>query len=412
MTAITGIHAREILDSRGNPTIEVDIYAENGMVSRAAVPSGASVGTLEACELRDGDELRYLGKGVQQAVKNVNHEIANTLTGMDVEEQYRIDRSMLMLDGTENKSRLGANAILAVSLANFKLAAMVSGMSPWRYISGLRGHALPSMFMNVLNGGAHANNPIAFQEFMICPSNHVPFADSLRMGVEIFHHLKKIIEKKGMSTSVGDEGGFAPDIQSPEEALDLIMKAIESARYRPGEDVRLALDVAASEFYKDGVYEVSDTQKLSSSELIAYYEKLHQNYPIISIEDPLSEHDWDGWKEASSVLNNKVQLVGDDIFVTNPTILKKAIQEQVGNAILIKPNQIGTLTETIETVELARAHGYGTMMSHRSGETEDATIAHLAVGLNTKQIKTGSLCRADRTAKYNELLRIAEEVSM
>lgn len=410
MTAITGVHAREILDSRGNPTLEVDLFAENGLMSRAAVPSGASVGTREAVELRDGNEDRYLGKGVEKAVKNVNQEISSAIMGIDVEDQTSLDHIMIALDGTENKSRLGANAILGVSLAAMKLAAASAGRSLWRYIAGLRGFSMPLMFMNVLNGGAHADNPIAFQEFMIVPTMKEHFPDSVRVGAEIFHHLKKKLNEKGLSTGVGDEGGFAPNIHTPEEALDLILSAIESAGYKPEDDVLLALDVAASEFYKDGKYDLGQGKLLTSAELVGYYENLVQKYPIISIEDPLSELDWDGWRDASARLNDLVQLVGDDIFVTNPTIFGKAIDESIANAILIKPNQIGTVTETIETVELAHESGYSCMMSHRSGETEDATIAHLAVGLNTRQIKTGSLCRADRTAKYNELLRISEEM--
>jgi enolase len=412
MTAIIDIIGREVLDSRGNPTVEVDVILENGIVGRAAVPSGASTGAHEAVELRDGDKKRYHGKGVLKAVENVNTTLFEALQGMDASEQTLIDQMMIDLDGTANKSKLGANAILGVSMAVAKAAAEDHGLPLYRYIGGNYAHLLPTPMMNIINGGAHADNPIDFQEFMIMPIKADSFADAVRMGSEVFHSLKKLLSTAGYNTGVGDEGGFAPNLQSTREALDFIMKAIADAGYVAGVDIALALDVAATEFFKDGVYHLEgEGKKLSSAEMVAYYADLVKSYPIISIEDGMSEDDWAGWKLLTDTLGDKVQLVGDDLFVTNPKRLKQGITSGTANAILIKVNQIGTLTETLQAVEMAKRAGYGVVFSHRSGETEDATIADLAVATNAGQIKTGSLSRADRTAKYNQLMRIEEELS-
>ncbi|MDX1949173.1 MAG: phosphopyruvate hydratase [Rickettsiales bacterium] len=412
MAEITAIYAREILDSRGNPTIEVDVELSDGAFGRAAVPSGASTGSLEALELRDGNKERYLGKGVQKACENVNGEIADALIGMDSNWQEAIDKTMINLDGTENKARLGANAILGVSLAVAKASAKSAGMMLCNYLGGLNANTLPVPMMNIINGGAHANNPIDIQEFMIMPVSASNIRDSIRMGAEIFHHLKKKLSDEGFSTAVGDEGGFAPNLKSSEEALSYIMKAIESAGYRPSEDVVIALDSASTEFYKDGKYHLEGEGKiLSYEEFIKYYSALVSKFPIKSIEDAMAENDAIGWKAITDELGKKVQLVGDDLFVTNPKILKKGIEQGLANAILIKVNQIGTLTETLEAVRIAHKAGYNSILSHRSGETEDTTISHIAVATNCGQIKTGSLCRTDRTAKYNELIRIEEFLS-
>ncbi len=411
MTAIIHIHAREIIDSRGNPTIEVDVGLEDGSFGRAGVPSGASTGTLEALELRDGNKKRYGGKGVQKAVANVNGEIADALIGMDAEDQLKIDQSMLELDGTENKSRLGANAILGVSLATAKAAADAVNLPLYRYVGGAGAHVLPVPLMNIINGGQHADNKLDIQEFMIMPLSAETMRDAIRMGAEIFHELKKRLSDDGLNTSVGDEGGFAPKIGKAEEALSYIMKAIEGAGYRAGEDVVLALDVAASEFYEDGKYILEGENKsLDFGKLLKYYENLVSKYPIISIEDPMAEDDHLGWKEMTALLGSRVQLVGDDLFVTNPEILARGIEDGLANALLVKVNQIGTLSETLQAVEMAHRAGYRAILSHRSGETEDTTIAHLAVATNCGQIKTGSLSRSDRLAKYNELIRIEEEL--
>jgi enolase len=411
MTAITAIRGRQILDSRGNPTVEVDVTLENGSFGRAAVPSGASTGAHEAVELRDGDKSRWGGKGVTKAVQSVNGEIAEALIGHDAEDQGEIDASMIALDGTENKGRLGANAILGVSLACAKAAANAAGEPLYRYIGDSTANMLPVPMMNIINGGAHADNPIDFQEFMIVPAGLPNFAEALRCGTEVFHALKSGLNKAGLATAVGDEGGFAPNIGSPREALDFIVKSIETAGYRAGSDVLLALDAAASEFYRDGAYHLDgEGRVLSSEEMTGYYEELSRDYPIASIEDGLAEDDWAGWKHLTERLGSRVQLVGDDLFVTNVTRLSRGIEEGIANSILIKVNQIGTLTETISAVRLAQSNGYTAVMSHRSGETEDATIADLAVALCTGQIKTGSLARSDRTAKYNQLLRIEEEL--
>jgi enolase len=413
MTAILGIHAREILDSRGNPTVEAEVLLEDGSLGRAAVPSGASTGTLEALELRDGEKHRYHGKGVLDAVGFVNGEIADTLTGMDAEEQRAIDRMLIELDGTENKGRLGANALLSVSLATAKAAALASGMSLYRYVGGAFAHRLPVPLMNIINGGAHADNPIDIQEFMIVPVGAEDMADAVRMGAEVFHTLKGLLKDAGHNTNVGDEGGFAPALKSSDEALSFIMKAIEKAGYKAGEDIMLALDAAASEFYKGGKYHLEGEGKtLDAGGLITYYADLVKRYPIASIEDACAEDDHDGWAALTSELGSKIQLVGDDLFVTNPRILKEGIAKGLANSVLIKVNQIGTLTETLQTVEMAHRAGYTTILSHRSGETEDTTIAHLAVATNCGQIKTGSLSRSDRTAKYNELMRIEEELGL
>jgi enolase len=411
MSAIVDVIAREVLDSRGNPTVEADVVLESGATGRAAVPSGASTGSREAIELRDGDKSRYLGKGVLKAVEYVNTEIAEALLGLDGEEQSRIDRVLIELDGTENKSRLGANAMLAVSCAVAKAAAEDAGLPLYRYLGGAGPMSLPVPLMNVINGGAHANNSIDLQEFMIVPVGAPSFREALRWGTEVFHHLKKIIHDKGWPTQVGDEGGFAPDLKSHEEALKLLMSAIEKAGYRPGEQVAIALDCAASEFYKDGKYHLEgEGLTLASSELVELWADWVARYPIVSIEDGMAEQDWDGWKLLTDKLGKKVQIVGDDLFVTNTKILKEGIQKGIANSILIKINQIGTMSETLAAIEMAKRAAYTNVISHRSGETEDTTIAEIAVGTNAGQIKTGSLSRSDRTAKYNQLLRIEEDL--
>ncbi len=410
MTTITDILAREILDSRGNPTVEVDVYLEDGTIGRAAVPSGASTGAHEAVELRDGGE-RYLGKGVEKAVNAVNTEILEAIVGLDVENQMEIDQTMIELDGTSNKGRLGANAILGVSLASAKAAATACGLPLYRYVGGSFAHLLPVPMMNIINGGEHADNPIDFQEFMIMPVGADTLRDAVRMGSEIFHTLKKELSAGGFNTAIGDEGGFAPALPSTISALDFIMKSIEKAGYRPGDDVYLAMDAASTEFYKDGKYVMEGEGKtFSSGEMAAYLADLIGKYPIFSIEDGLAEDDWDGWKELTSMIGGKCQLVGDDLFVTNTKRLKDGIKMGVGNSLLVKVNQIGSLTETLDAVETAHKAGYTSVMSHRSGETEDATIADLAVAANCGQIKTGSLSRSDRLAKYNQLIRIEEEL--
>ncbi|MGC9017370.1 MAG: phosphopyruvate hydratase [Caldimicrobium sp.] len=409
MGRIINVKAREILDSRGNPTVEVEVFLESGFYGRACVPSGASTGKHEALELRDGDKNRYLGKGVQKAVFNVNEIIAPQLEGIDSLRQAEIDMLLCELDGTENKSKLGANAILAVSMAVARASAEELGIPLFAYLGGVRARVLPVPFMNVINGGVHADNPLDFQEFMIVPWGAESFTQALRMGAETYHTLKALLKEKGLSTSVGDEGGFAPQIGSPEEALDLLLLAIEKAGYKPGEDIALALDVAASELYQDGVYRLPGLNKtLSREELCEYYEKLCNHYPIVSIEDPFSEDDPEGFKLINTKLGHKIQIVGDDILVTNPKRIKWAIAENLCNALLVKLNQIGTVTETIQAVELAYRGGFRAMISHRSGETEDTFIADLAVALNTGQIKTGAPCRSERTAKFNQLLRIEE----
>ncbi len=404
---IKDIKAREVLDSRGNPTVEVDVILENGILGRAIVPSGASTGSREALELRDKDE-RYGGKGVLKAVNNVNTIIREKLISMDAMDQRLIDKTLIDLDGTENKSNLGANATLGVSMAVLKAASLASGKPLYRYVG--EGTTLPRPMMNILNGGAHADNNLDFQEFMIIP-NAYTFKERLRMGAEVFHTLKSVLKEKGYNTNVGDEGGFAPNLGSNKEALELIVEAIKGANYTPGVDVNIGLDVAASEFYEDGLYNLKgENRKLTVDELINFYKELCANYPIISIEDPVDENDWDGFVKVTKELGDKIQLVGDDLFVTNKKYLQYAIDHQAGNAILLKVNQIGTITETLETIELAKKHNYKTIISHRSGETEDTTIADLAVGLNLGQIKTGSLSRTDRICKYNQLLRIEEEL--
>ncbi|GAA6212152.1 phosphopyruvate hydratase [Hyphomicrobiales bacterium 4NK60-0047b] len=408
MTAIIDILGREIIDSRGNPTIEVDVMLEDGSVGRAAVPSGASTGAHEAHELRDGDE-RYMGKGVQKAVESVNGEIFDCLQGLDAEDQRRIDATMIELDGTENKARLGANALLGASLAVSKAAAMAAELPLYRYLGGAGAHILPVPMMNIINGGEHADNPIDVQEFMIMPVSAETISDAIRMGAEVFHKLKKALQDEGHNTNVGDEGGFAPNIGSSEDALAFIIKAIEAAGYKAGEDIFLALDAASTEFYEDGKYNLKGEGKtLDAGGMIDYYENLISKFPIISIEDGLAEDDWDGWKAMTEQLGDKCQLVGDDLFVTNPARLKTGIEKGTGNSILVKVNQIGTLTETLEAVEMAQRAGMTAVISHRSGETEDATIADLAVATNAGQIKTGSLARSDRLAKYNQLIRIEE----
>jgi enolase len=415
MSSILDIRAREILDSRGNPTIEVEVVSENGFIGRAAVPSGASTGVHEAMELRDGDKSRFLGKGVLTACRNVEETIREALIGEDVFDQIYLDRIMIDLDGTPNKSNLGANAILGVSLAIAKAAAKETDQPLYRYIGGVNSHILPVPMMNILNGGSHADNSIDFQEFMIMPVGADTFSEGLRMGVEVFHSLKSVLKSKGYSTNVGDEGGFAPNIKSNVEAIETVLLAIEKAGYRPGEDLMIALDPAASEFYSEAekVYHLhkSTGDKLTSAEMVQYWKDWAYKYPIISIEDGLHEDDWEGWKLMTKELGKKIQLVGDDLFVTNTQRLQRGIDEDIANSILIKVNQIGTLTETIEAVRLATRNGYTSVMSHRSGETEDTTIADLAVALNTGQIKTGSASRSDRIAKYNQLLRIEEELA-
>ncbi len=414
MSLIESIHARQILDSRGNPTIEVDVITESGAFGRAAVPSGASTGTHEAVELRDGDKKKFLGKGVEKAVENVNTKIAEEIVGFSVLDQNLLDRIMIELDGTSNKGNLGANAILGTSLAIAKAGAMESGLSLYRYIGGVNANTLPVPMMNILNGGSHADNKIDFQEFMVMPLKADTFSESLRMGTEIFHNLKKVLHDKGLSTNVGDEGGFAPNIASNEEAIELVMMAIEKAGFKPGEDVFIAMDAASSEFYdaksNSYIFKKSDGKKLSSAEMVDYWASWAKKYPIISIEDGMAEDDWNGWKGLTDKIGSKVQLVGDDLFVTNVTRLQEGIDKGVANSILIKVNQIGSLTETINAVNLAKRNAYKSVMSHRSGETEDSTIADLAVALNTGQIKTGSASRSDRMAKYNQLIRIEEEL--
>ncbi|WP_026135742.1 phosphopyruvate hydratase [Nafulsella turpanensis] len=414
MSMIESVHARQILDSRGNPTVEVDVTTSNGILGRAAVPSGASTGAHEAVELRDEDKNRFMGKGVSKAVKNVNETIAEELVGSSVFEQNLIDQTMLQLDGTENKSKLGANAILGVSLAVAKAAAAEAGQSLYRYVGGVNANTLPVPMMNILNGGSHADNSIDFQEFMIMPVGADTFSESLRMGTEVFHHLKKVLKDAGLSTNVGDEGGFAPNIKSNEEAIEVVLKAIEKAGYKPGEDIFIALDAASTEFYDadKGLYRFSKSsgKELSSEEMAEYWANWANKYPILSIEDGMAEDDWKGWKKHTELIGNKVQLVGDDLFVTNVTRLQRGIDEGIGNSILVKVNQIGSLTETINAVNLAHRNSFKSVMSHRSGETEDTTIADLAVALNTGQIKTGSASRSDRMAKYNQLLRIEEEL--
>ncbi len=412
MSSIVDVVAREVLDSRGNPTVEADVLLESGVMGRAAVPSGASTGEKEAVELRDGDKARYLGKGVLQAVENVNTEICEAIIGLDAAEQAFIDRTLIELDGTDNKHRLGANAILAVSVAVAKAAAEEAGLPLYRYLGGAGPMSLPVPMMNVINGGAHANNSLDIQEFMIMPVGAKTFRDALRCGAEIFHHLKKICDSKGYSTTVGDEGGFAPNLKTNEEALALISEAVLAAGYTPGDDVLFALDCASSEFYKDGHYvlEGEGGLKLTSAQFADYLETLVNKYPIISVEDGMSEHDWNGWKLLTDKLGKRVQLVGDDVFVTNPKILAEGIKAGICNSLLVKINQIGTLTETLQAVDLAKRNMYTSVMSHRSGETEDSTIADLAVATNCMQIKTGSLSRSDRMAKYNQLLRIEEEL--
>ncbi|MEQ8909333.1 MAG: phosphopyruvate hydratase [Vicingaceae bacterium] len=412
MSRIANIHARQILDSRGNPTIEVDVTTEAGVLGRAAVPSGASTGIHEAVELRDGDQTAYLGKGVLKAIQNVNQTLNEELSGVNVFDQTGIDQHMITLDGTENKSNLGANAMLGVSLAVAKAAAESIGMPLYRYIGGVNANTLPIPMMNILNGGSHADNSIDFQEFMVMPVGANSFSHALQMGTEVFHHLKSVLKEKGFSTNVGDEGGFAPNLGSNEEAIEYVLKAIEKAGYKAGEDIYIAMDAAASEFYLEDekVYHFhkSTGDKLTSTEMVSYWKEWTSKYPIISIEDGLWEDDWKGWKELTDTIGDKVQLVGDDLFVTNTKRLRKGVESGIANSILVKVNQIGTLTETIEAVELATKSGYTSVMSHRSGETEDSTIADLAVALSTGQIKTGSASRSDRMAKYNQLLRIEE----
>ena len=411
MTAIIDIIARQILDSRGNPTVEVDVILEDGSMGRAAVPSGASTGAHEAVELRDGDKSRYGGKGVIKAVDAVNNEIFDALGGMDAESQAQIDETMIALDGTPNKARLGANAILGVSLAAAKAAAMSADLPLYRYVGGTAARLLPVPMMNIVNGGMHADNPIDFQEFMIMPVGAANFAEALRAGSEIFQTLKSQLKQAGLNTNVGDEGGFAPNLKSAEAALDFVMQAIEKAGYKPGNDIMIALDCAATEFFKDGIYNYEgEGKKRSSKDQAQYLADLVARYPIVSIEDGMSEDDWNGWKIVTDLIGDKCQLVGDDLFVTNVTRLSKGIKDGVGNSILVKVNQIGTLTETLAAVEMAHKAGYTAVMSHRSGETEDSTIADLAVATNCGQIKTGSLARSDRTAKYNQLLRIEEQL--
>ena len=414
MSIITHVHARQILDSRGNPTVEAEVFTDEGIMGRAAVPSGASTGIHEAAELRDGDKKQYLGKGVLKAVKNVNTLIHNALIGLDVTDQRVIDQTMIELDNTANKSKLGANAILAVSMAAAKAAADESGLSLYRYIGGTNARTLPVPMMNILNGGAHADNKIDFQEFMVMPVGAKSFTEGLRWGTEIFHTLKTVLKKKGYSTNVGDEGGFAPDIQSNEEAMETVLTAIQQAGFKTGSQIMIAMDAANSELWdakgKNYVFKKSSGKKMKSEELVKFWENWCRQYPIASIEDGLAEDDWKGWKMLTEAVGNKVQLVGDDLFVTNVNRLERGINENIANGLLVKVNQIGTLSETIDAVTMAQHAGYNTIMSHRSGETEDATIADLAVALNCGQIKTGSASRSDRMAKYNQLIRIEEEL--
>ena len=415
MSEILGVHAREILDSRGNPTIEVEVTTMNGYVGRAAVPSGASTGENEALELRDGDKGRYLGKGVLKAVANVNEKIAPAVIGMNVFDQVGVDKAMIELDGTKTKSNLGANAILGVSLATAHAAAAELGMPLYRYIGGSNAKSLPVPMMNIINGGSHSDAPIAFQEFMIRPVGAPTFREALRMGAEVFHNLKKVLHARGLSTAVGDEGGFAPALEGTEDAIESILKAIEAAGYVPGKDVMIGMDCASSEFYKDGIYDYTKFEgekgaKRSSAEQVEYLKGLVEKYPVDSIEDGMAENDWEGWKMLTDAIGDKCQLVGDDLFVTNVEFLKKGIEMGCGNSILIKVNQIGSLTETLDAIEMAHRAGYTSVTSHRSGETEDATIADIAVATNSGQIKTGSMSRSDRMAKYNQLLRIEEEL--
>ena len=410
MSTITDVFAREILDSRGNPTIEVDVILEDGSFGRASVPSGASTGEHEAVELRDGDAARYGGKGVRTAVENVDGEISDALIGMDASDQRQIDGILVELDGTENKARLGANALLGASMAVAKAAAEFHGLPLFRYLGGVRATLLPTPMMNILNGGRHADNNVDIQEFMILPVGAESFSEAIRMGTETYHALKGVLKAKGLNTSIGDEGGFAPSLSSNEHALDIIMEAIPKAGYKPGEDIVLALDVAASEMVKDGKYEMykSTNDVRTTDQMVEWYAKLIETYPIVSIEDGLGENDWEGWKALTDAIGDKAQLVGDDLFVTNVTFLARGIAEGVANSILVKVNQIGTLTETFDAVAMAQRYGYSAILSHRSGETEDSTIADLAVALNTGQIKTGAPCRTDRVAKYNQLLRIEQ----
>jgi enolase len=410
MSEIIGVQARQILDSRGNPTVEVDIYLEDGLLGRASVPSGASTGSREAIELRDGNAKVYMGKGVEKAVKNVNTKIAPELVGIEVTEQALIDKLLIEIDGSKNKSKLGANAMLGVSLAVAKAAANDLDLPLFKYIGGTNACEMPVPMMNVLNGGAHADNNVDIQEFMIMPVGAKSFSEALRMGTEIFHHLKSVLKKKKYNTAVGDEGGFAPDLKSNAEAIEILMQAVKNAGYKIEKDILLALDVAASELYANNKYTLAAEKKskLSSNEMVSYLEKLVKKYPIVSVEDGLAENDWKGWKQLTDKVGDKAQLVGDDIFVTNTEILAKGIRQGIGNSILIKVNQIGTLTETLEAVEMAKRAGYTAVISHRSGETEDTTIADISVAVNAGQIKTGSLCRTDRVAKYNQLLRIEE----
>jgi enolase len=412
MSLIEQVWAREILDSRGNPTIEAEVLLEDGTIGRAAVPSGASTGENEAVELRDGDDLRYLGKGVRNAVTNVNEKVAPELEGMDCLDQTDVDRTMIELDGTATKSNLGANAILAVSMANARAAATFQGIALYRYLGGTNAKTLPVPMMNILNGGAHADNNVDFQEFMVMPVGADSFSEALRCGAEIFHKLKSVLKSRGYSTGVGDEGGFAPNLRSNEEAVETILEAIEKSGYVAGENVMLALDPASSEFYNDGkyIFKKSDNRELSSAEMAAYWTEWCDKYPIISIEDGMAENDWDGWVSLTDSVGDRVQLVGDDLFVTNVKFLQKGIDEGAANSILIKVNQIGSVTETLDAIELARTNNMTSVISHRSGETEDTFIADLAVATNAGQIKTGSLCRSDRIAKYNQLLRIEEDL--
>lgn len=406
---IIDIQAREVLDSRGTPTVEAEVYLEDGSVGTAIVPSGASTGTFEACELRDGDKNRFLGKGVLKAVENVNTKLADAIIGMNAINQREIDFTMIDIDGTENKTNLGANAILAVSIATAKAAANSFGLPLYRYLGGTNAHLMPVPMMNVINGGAHADSGIDIQEFMIAPIGADSIREAVRMGSEVFQHLKKLLKAAGYTVSVGDEGGFAPALKSSKEALDFMCKAVESAGYKLGSDFKFALDCASNEFFKNGKYNI-EKQSLSSDQLIKYYEELVNNYPIFSIEDAMQEEDYEGWRNATDVLGGRIQFVGDDLFVTNPKLIAKGIEEGMANAVLIKLNQIGSITETLDAIALAQNNGYNTIISHRSGETEDATIAHIAVATNAGQIKTGSMSRTDRIAKYNELMRIEDKL--